>query len=240
MIRAVMFFLNLLRLSLITFWLLLSCLIGLFACVLRPFGADANIIASKIFSWGTLKISGVKLHVIGGENLYAAQPCLYAGNHQSAMDMATFGAILPKNTKVIGKSELKWIPFFGIFLWFAGNILINRSRQDKAISGLDQAVKAVRKKGVSIFIFPEGTRNRLCTGLLPFKKGAFHMAIAAGVPIVPIVSSSLKDVAILEKAQIHGGTVTIKILSPIPTKGFVKTDVDQLSTKVREAMLEAL
>ena len=235
-----MFFLNLLRLVLITFWLLLSCLVGLFACLFRPFGADANVIAAKLFSWVTLKISGVKLHVIGGETLYTAQPCIYVGNHQSAMDMATFGAILPRNTKVIGKSELKWIPLFGCFLWFAGNILINRSHKDKAISGLDQAVKAIRKKGVSIFIFPEGTRNRSSIGLLPFKKGAFHMAIATGIPIVPIVCSSLKDETILEKAQIRSGTVTIKILSPIPTLGLIKTDVDQLSTKVREVMLKAL
>lgn len=235
-----MFFFNLFRLGLIAFWLLLSCLIGLFACLLRPGGIDANVVAARFFSWGTLKIAGVRLRIVGLENLYAATPCIYVGNHQSAMDMATFGVIFPKNTKVIGKSELRWIPVFGFFLWFAGNILINRARKDKAISGLDQVVADVRNKGVSVFIFPEGTRNKSGTGLLPFKKGAFHMAIAAGIPVVPMVCSGLKNVAILEKARIRGGTVTVKVLPPIATTGLTKADVDQLSAKVREAMLAAL
>lgn len=221
-------------------WLFVSSTIGLIACLLRPFGVDANVVAAHIFGFGALKICGLRLNLTGAENLTAQTPCIYVGNHQTGMDMATYGKILPPHTKVIGKTELRWFPIFGFFLWAAGNILIKRSSRDKSISSLDQAVSVIRKKNVSIWIFPEGTRNRECRGLLPFKKGAFHMAIAAGVPIVPLVSSTLKGIGVLETLDLNGGVLNIKVLPPIPTMGLTKADVDVLSQKVRETMLAAL
>lgn len=221
-------------------WLLFSCSLGLLACFFSWAGLDANVFAARIFSWGACKICGIHVRYFGTENLVQPTPCIYVGNHQSGMDMATYGAIIPRNMKVIGKTELKWIPIFGFFLWAAGNVLIHRADRKRSISGLDEAVEEIKKRGVSIWIFPEGTRNDTGEGLLPFKKGAFHMAIAAQIPIVPLVSSTLKNIAILETPDIQGGNVTVKVLPPIHTAGMTKDDVDKLSALVREKMLAAL
>lgn len=117
--------------------------------------------------------------------------------------------------------------------------MIDRKRTHKAVAGLSQAVQAVQKKGVSIWIFPEGTRNR-GTGLLPFKKGAFHMAVQAGVPIVPMVGEPLSPFVDWKKKTMKGGTYRIKILPPIKTQGLSENEVEKLANDVRNKMLEAL
>ena len=228
------------KLFLIYLWLALSCVVGFFACLFIPFGVDPTALTANLFSWLALKICRTTVTYTGLENLYANTPCIYVCNHQSGMDMATFGAIYPLNTKIIAKSELRFVPVFGFFLWFAGHIFINRSKKSSAISGLDKAVAAIRKRRVSIWIFPEGTRNKTGQGLLPFKKGAFHMAIAAGIPVVPLVSSNIKDICIWENRFIQGGHVTITVLPAISTQGMTKNDVESLRATVHQKMLDAL
>jgi 1-acyl-sn-glycerol-3-phosphate acyltransferase len=221
-------------------WLLLSCAIGLVLCVFRWGDRNLDRDFARIFSWGILKITGIQVHVEGAENLSRHQPCIYVANHQSGLDMATFGSIYPCKTIVIGKKELKWIPLFGLFFAASGNIMIDRKKRDHAISGLSQAVEAMKTHGVSIWIFPEGTRNQSGRGLLPFKKGAFHMAIAGGVPIVPILSAPLENLVSWESRKLNSGKVKIQVLSPISTEGMNSQDVDRLSSLVRDRMLEAL
>lgn len=221
-------------------WLMVSCALGLIACLFSWAGVDANVFASRLFAWGAFRVCNLDVRYEGLEHLAQVGPCVLVANHQTGVDVATYGNIVPRRTKVIGKTELKWIPFFGLFLWLAGNILIKRHDRKSAQSSIGQAAAAIRERGVSVWIFPEGTRNKTCEGLLPFKKGAFHMAIAAGVPIVPIVSSSLKNVAILETPDIRGGKVRVRVLPPIPTQKLTKADVDALSAAVRAQMLEAM
>ncbi len=98
---------------------------------------------------------------------------------------------------------------------------------------------ALRQDGVSIWIAPEGTRNH-GTGLLPFKKGAFHMAIAAQVPIVPIVCAPLGPLIDWKRRIFGPGALPMRILSPIPTTGLTEADLADLSDRVRSAMLAAL
>ncbi len=221
-------------------WLVFSCVIGLILCLFRWGDIDLDRDFARIFSWGVLRITRVTVQAKGLEKIEKPQPCVYVANHQSGFDMATFGTLFPKRTVVIGKKELLWIPFFGIYFIASGNILINRQRRLKAIAGLSQAAEAILNRKVSIWIFPEGTRNRLQEGLLPFKKGAFYMAIEAGVPIVPIVSSSLKTILPRRGCRLSGGIVRIKVLDPIPTQGLTPQDVDLLARQIREKMLAAL
>ena len=226
-----------LKLVLIVFWLVFTSVIGSVYAILRwgDFDIDRNY--SRFFSWGALKILGLRVEVVGKEHLESQQPCIYVVNHQSGLDMATLGTIYPRRTIVIGKKEVKWIPFFGIFFMAAGNILIDRSKTSKAVAGLSQAVETIRLKGVSIWIFPEGTRNRQGDGILPFKRGAFHMAIQAGVPIVPVVSGCLSPLVSWKEKRIRKGLLRVKILPPIDTKGI--KNVDLLAEQTREQMLEA-
>lgn len=88
---------------------------------------------------------------------------------------------------MIGKKELKWIPFFGYFFWGAGNMMIDRQKRSKAFAGLAQAAQEIKRRAVSIWVFPAGTRHPSGTGMLPFKRGAFYLAVEAQIPIVPVV-----------------------------------------------------
>ena len=154
--------------------------------------------------------------------------------------MATYGLLFPTKTLVIGKKELKWIPGFGLYFMASGNIMIDRKNRRKAVAGLGEAVAAARDKGLSIWIFPEGTRNISGEGLLPFKRGAFHTAIAAGIPIVPIVQSPFVSLISWKNKVLGGGSVEIRILPPISTTGMTSADVEKLSNLTRAKMLEAL
>jgi lysophosphatidate acyltransferase len=194
----------------------------------------------QVLRFGVAPISGIPAQVEGIEHWHAHQPCIYVINHQSNMDSVVLSGLFPKRTILIGKKQLLWIPFFGLFYYGAGNILIDRKKRVSAIAGLDQAVAQMKARGASIFIFPEGTRNSPDKGgqpLLPFKKGAFYMAIQAGVPLVPIVSSYMGDQFDWKKRIYRPGPHRVRILPPIPTSGM---DVDRLSQIARDRILETL
>jgi 1-acyl-sn-glycerol-3-phosphate acyltransferase len=212
-------------------WLFGACLIGLLITVFRWKDPNLNRDIGKLYGVPALWMARIRLRVENAERLEDHQPCIYIANHQSGLDVATFGSNLPHNTLGIGKIELLWIPFFGAFYWAAGNIMIRRQNRAHAHSGISQAAQEVRERGVSVFVFPEGTRNR-GEGLLPFKKGAFHLAIEAQVPVVPLVLSPLK--------KIDGPReVVIRVLEPIPTQGLKRENLDALVREARERMLVA-
>jgi len=226
--------------SFVILWLVLCSTFGTLYAIIRWGYLNTDRDFARIFSWGVLKILRIRVEVEGREHLQTGQPCIYIANHQSNLDVATFGGVYPQKTVVIGKKELHWIPFFGIFFVASGNIIIDRKKRDKAVAGLSHAVEEIRKKGISIWIFPEGTRNRAGEGLLPFKRGAFHMAVQAGIPLVPLVSAPLSSVVSWKQRHIKGGTLRVRVLPPIPTKGLNESQVETLSQEVREKMLEAL
>ncbi len=227
------------RTFLISLWIIISSLGGVLYSLFRWGNLNINRDFARIFSWVTLKIIGLRVEVDGKQYLKSSQPCIYIANHQSNMDMATFGGIYPQRTVVIGKKEVRWMPFFGLFFMAAGNILIDRQNQVKALAGLARATEIIKKKSVSIWIFPEGTRNRTGEGLLPFKRGAFHMAIQAGVPLVPIVSGPIRPFIHFKGGHLKGGVLKIKVLPPIETSGVAASQVEVLAQEVREKMLEA-
>lgn len=229
------------KLPLICLWLVFSCLLGLIGCIVRWGDLNLDHYFGHLFAWGTLRIAGIRVIAEGTEHLSQKhQPCIYAANHQSGMDMATFGSLYPKRTVVVGKKELLYIPFFGLFFKAAGNIIINRQKRVSAISGLSAAVEQIKAKQVSVWIFPEGTRNRSDDHMMPFKKGAFYMAIQAQVPIVPIVSTPLDKLVNWHKKIMPGGTVRIRVLPPIDTQGMTTADAESLSKLTRDRMMAAL
>ncbi|ETX09590.1 1-acyl-sn-glycerol-3-phosphate acyltransferase [Marinomonas ushuaiensis DSM 15871] len=158
---------------------------------------------------------------------------VYIANHQNNFDLFTLAAIFPKSVVTVGKSSLLWIPFFGVLYWVSGNILINRDNRKKAIKTIDQVVSSMKKTGLSIWMFPEGTRSR-GRGMLPFKRGAFHAAIQAGVPIVPVICSSTHGQVNLNR--LHNGKVIVEMLDPIDTTGLSETDVVHLIETCEKVM----
>jgi 1-acyl-sn-glycerol-3-phosphate acyltransferase len=224
-----------LRIALIILWLFASSIAGLALCLFRRRGLDINRVFGRLFGRGALRLWGVELLVEGLETLETAGPCVIVANHQSAMDMVTFSSILPYRTVVFGKKQIGWIPLFGWLFAAGGNLLIDRKRHIGAVGGLKVAIEVIRKRGVLVWIFPEGTRNRGdCRELQPFKKGAFHIAIAASVPVVPIVCEPLHALVSWKERRIRGGKLRMRVLPPIPTTGLAEADLDALSADVRE------
>jgi 1-acyl-sn-glycerol-3-phosphate acyltransferase len=196
----------------------------------------------RLASWYARSMSRVVraalgLHVtVKGREHLESQPCLYVPNHQSNLDAVVMGTIYPPRTVVIGKRSVAFIPLFGLIFLATRNIMINRHVRAKAIAGLDRAVDVLRTRGDSIWIFPEGTRNRTGEVLGPFKKGAFHMAVEAQVPLVPIVSGPVLNYVDLDHKVLRKGPIEIRILEPILTAGLGHDDVDALLEKVRGRM----
>ena len=235
--------------SIVTFYLKLRCffiwifLVSVLYLIVAIFTKQRSTIFAKTVNClgkGILPIAGIKLNIEGTQYLTAEHPCVVLGNHQSALDVAIFGAMCPPNTVGIGKKEIAMIPLFGWLFKYSGGILIDRKNKRKAISQIDEAVQAVIKQRVSIGILPEGTRNRLGKGLLPFKKGAFHLAIAAQVPLVPIVVAEFGVLVNFEKKILKRGTINVRVLPPISTKGMTESQTGELTEKTYQLMLSAL
>ncbi len=196
------------------------------------YGHSMSVVAMRLF--------GVRVDVRHRERLRASQPCVYVVNHQSNLDFLFLGTAFPPKTVIIAKREVAWIPLFGLLFMATRNILIDRRVHTRAIAGLDLAVSALQTRGDSILIFPEGTRNRTGERLGRFKKGAFHMAIAAQVPVVPIVVSPMADNLDFQAKRVRGGTCSIDVLEALPTTGLAAGDVEQLLARTHAAMWQGL
>lgn len=224
-----------LRSILVAIWLLISYGLGFFASLLRFGNPSNNQITFKLFSVGALRIAGWKVDWENVERLNNA-PVVIVLNHQSGMDMAVFGKHFVPNCALIAKRSLAWIPFLGWSLISSGTILIDRKNRISSTESLKDGVRRIREEGISVGVFPEGTRNKNVDGLLPFKKGAFHLAIQAQVPLLPIVAQSYRTVGVLERLTLRPGRVRVRVLEPVPTQGLCSADLDALLERVRAQM----
>ncbi len=212
--------------------------LGCFLAIFRYGDSGLNqYIMNLYYRYGTR--IGIRAKVENKERMTRHQPCIFMGNHQSSLDVALYGAVFPDRTVAIGKTELLYVPFFGLF-WKAGrNLLVNRSNRKKALASLRKAADLCIREKLNIGIFPEGTRNKKLEGLLPFKKGGFYLAVKSQFPIVPLVVESYKKVGALESGRVKSGVIGIKILKPIETKGKTVRDIPELMERVRTAMFVA-
>lgn len=183
---------------------------------------------------------GLKVNVEGQEHMTAQRPCIYIVNHQSAFDVPVLAELHLPDTVIIGKKELRNIPFFGWLYEATGNILIDRSNTSRAVGRMREAEVAIRERGVSVWIFPEGTRGKVPGQLLPFKKGAFYMAVAAGVPIVPVVVGPVAEIFDVGRRKIRPGTVQVRVLEPISTEEYDEQKIDRLINTARDRMAATL
>ncbi|KAJ9592758.1 hypothetical protein L9F63_015574 [Diploptera punctata] len=185
------------------------------------------------------KLLGIKFEMKGHENIVEDSGCVVLINHQSALDILVLAEIWPvmERCTVISKKEVFYLWPFGLACWLWGTIFIDRLNVEKAQNTINSTGDTIRKKKARLCMFPEGTRNGSAT-LLPFKKGAFHVAIASQTPIQPIVVSRyqfLDD----RKKSFNSGNSIINILPPIPTAGLTRNDLDMLMQKTHSIMSEA-
>lgn len=227
------------RLFLMLVWLIVSSVVAFPLALIRWRNAENNYYFGKLYGGVARAIMGIRVHLEGEEHL-RIRPAILVLNHQSGLDMTTLQAAYPKGAVIIGKKELRRIPAFGLMFEAFGNVLIDRADRKNALSGLNQAVAEMKRKNLSAWIFPEGTRNPSGEGLLPFKKGAFYMAIQSGAPVVPIVCSKLERLVNFEHRYARSGNMVIRALPPIPTTGMANDRVESLMDDARNRMLAAL
>lgn len=199
------------RLLLLAVFFLLSTIIGLALCIVLPFNKNH---VHRFASWYSQVryILGYKIDIKLPEGLDKNKNYVFVSNHQNNYDLFTVTAAVPENTVSIGKKSLKWIPFFGQLYWLSGNILIDRKNRSKAVGTIGLAADKIKQQGISVWLFPEGTRS-YGRGLLPFKTGAFHTAMQAEVEVVPVCMSTTESHIKLNRW--NNGTVYIELLAPI-------------------------
>jgi len=215
----------LLRMVLMGLHFIVAGVLGVLIGVCRPFNPDNSRLCARLYAVPAMWLLGLNVKADVDSLRHKPGTCVIIANHQSNYDLFVFGTVVPHRTVCIAKKSLKWVPLFGQLFWLAGNVLIDRGNAHKARRAMLTTTDTLQHKDTSIWVFPEGTRN-LGKGLLPFKKGAFHMAIAAGVPIVQVCVSNY--VTNMQLNRRNSGDVLIRSLPPIPTTGMTSDDLPAL------------
>ncbi|KAI5727406.1 hypothetical protein M8J77_001900 [Diaphorina citri] len=192
-------------------------------------------------AWGARQISkalGLTWKMRGKEHIVQNSGCVLLINHQSALDLLVLAEIWPiyEGCTVISKREIFYVWPFGLACWLWGTIFIDRLNVEKAQKTINSTGEIIKTKKAKLCMFPEGTRHGGKT-LLPFKKGAFHVAIASQTPIQPIVVSQYYFVDDKTK-KFDSGRNIISILPPIPTESLTKDNVNDLMDRTYKAMSE--
>lgn len=211
--------------------LTLAFVFAVILCIVRPMHRDNVHTLAKVFA-SVSPILGIKVITRHVQPDVVNQQNIYLGNHQNNFDLFTQTSAVPKSTVSLGKKSLAWMPLFGQIYFLTGNILIDRKNRSSAFDTMAKTVEKMKKKLLSVWIFPEGTRSR-GRGLLPFKVGAFHTAIAAKVPVVPVLASCQSHI---KMNRWNNGVVIVEMMAPISTEGVEKQDVKQFAVKVHEIM----
>lgn len=191
--------------------------------------------------WGAkvwLDGSGAKVKVSGLENLDPNVNYVFASNHRSYLDTATLFAYTGRRIGLVAKKELMKVPVLGVGMGFVNIIAIDRSNPERALESMRKA-KTVLEDGYSFGVFAEGTRA-MPGELLPFKKGAFHLAIQTGAPIIPVAIKETDWMMGKKKGVAFPGTIEMVLLPAIETKGLGTEDLTKLMVKTRSAIAEEL
>lgn len=194
--------------------LLLSATYGVIASIvlrLVGYGRVSQWATARCFKWVMRITTGVKFDIIEGQEHLSTRPAVFIGNHQTELDVLLLGAIFPPYCSVTAKKSLRNIPFLGWFMALSRTVFIDRGNRETAMKAFDGAVVEMKTHRQSVFIFPEGTRSYSDEPtLLPFKKGAFHLAVKAGVPIVPIAVENYSHIMSPRALRFNAGKIKVK------------------------------
>jgi 1-acyl-sn-glycerol-3-phosphate acyltransferase len=185
------------------------------------------------------RIIGTKLINPDRLKLKNSGPAIYVTNHTSSLDIFISMAICPYGGCGVGKKEVVRIPFFGWAYWLSGHLLIDRRNREKAVTSMNKLSKFVNDKKLSVWIWPEGTRS-MDGKLIPFKKGFVHLALATGLPIVPVIFHGAHKRWPAKTMQFYPGEVRVEVLEPISTDSWTKDTLEDHIDEVRTVMASAL
>ena len=171
----------------------------------------------RVWARSVLFVCGVNVHVRGVENLGKERSFVYVSNHANLFDIPAVIAAIPDQIRIVYKKELHWIPIFGWGLKFGSYIDVDRGRSRKAQQSLEEAIGKIQS-GESVLLFAEGTRT-LDGQLQPFKRGAFHIAVRSGVPVVPLTINGSYKILPKHSIAIIPGEVELILEKPIYLAG---------------------
>ncbi|MFT4979752.1 MAG: lysophosphatidate acyltransferase [Myxococcota bacterium] len=193
----------------------------------------------KVVGPAVTRMSGTRAVINNAEALEGQKPAIYVTNHTSELDPFIAMWLCPLGGCGIAKKEIVRVPFFGQAYWLSGHLLIDRSDREKAIASMAEVGEIVRRNGLSIWIWPEGTRSP-DGRLLPFKKGFAHLAIATGLPIVPVIAHSAHRRWPSRSTVMYPGQLDIDVLPAIDTAGWSTETLEEHVHQLRQVFIEAL
>ena len=192
-------------------------------------------------SWArwVLWSSGCRVDTEGLAHVALDRPQVIASNHVSWFDVLAIAAVLPKRFRFIAKKELASVPLFGRAWQAAGHIAIDRRDPQAAVAALGEAGRLMRADHSVVVIFPEGTRSA-DGALLPFKKGAFMLAVVTGVEVVPTAVVGSREVLPRGRWRVRKRGITVRFAPPVPAHGYDERNRDELIARVRSDVAELL
>lgn len=191
--------------------------------------------------WGArtwLKACGATVRVEGLENIQPGRSYVFASNHRSYLDTATLFFYAGSKMGLVAKKELLKVPVLGQGMGFVNIIAIDRSNPERALRSMERA-REVMAQGYSFGVFVEGTRA-MPGQLLPFKKGAFHLALQTGAPIVPVAIRNTDSMMGKRTGVAYSGEIEMTLVPPISTEGKTADDLMELLLATRTAIANEL
>ncbi|MEM9254069.1 MAG: HAD-IB family hydrolase [Pseudomonadota bacterium] len=220
--------------------LVTSFVAGLPVYALTGSRRDSLNFSFALFAETASALIGLDLRVTGEENLWSHRPAVFVFNHQSKADVVIIARLIRRDIAGVGKQEIKReTPVIGKVMELGGMVFIDRANAANAIEAMAPLVDVMRKEKKSVVIAPEGTRT-VSPRLNPFKKGAFHLAMQAGVPIVPIVIRNAGDVAPKGDFVFRPAVVDVTVLPPVDTSLWKADTIDEHVRDVRNMFARAL
>lgn len=198
-------------------------------------------VGSLVRPWGrfALHAFGVSTTLDGADYLFSDDPRIVLFNHVSLLDIPLLAAHTPDRPLVMYKRELGKVPLIGWAFRATGMIPVERENLERAIASLSEAGRRIREEHGAVMISPEGTRSR--DGQLgDFKLGAFHLACATGVPLVPLVMHGIEKVLPHGAWAVRPGTIRVVVYAPIPTDDWQTSEVREYARRLRELYLAEL
>ncbi len=216
---------------------IVGALLSILGTTLKP-DSDAAMIVGRVWGRMNYRAAGARVRWEGLDIAHADTPCIYVSNHQSNIDIFALISVLPNRTRFVAKQSLFKVPILGWALRICDFIPIDRSNRAKAIRSLDEAAVKIRG-GRSVVMFAEGTRSAGNT-LAPFKKGPFRLALAAGVPIVPVAISGSGAVMPPRGLNVRSGPVRIQFCDPVDIAPYQPKNAQGLLDTVHRTIAQVL